>query len=505
VSAGKSFRTEAWTVLAALAAAALLASVLPQRAPAAREAGSSSASVIVRFAPEVPAAQRAAAVRAAGGAVTHDLHLIDGLGVRLPVEAIARLRGVDGVRSVSLARPVASRGRPAAAEPAAAYPAAVGARRTGLTGAGVGVAIIDTGVDAGLPDFQVSRTSKRSRVVAAAVVNPEASDASDGHGHGTHVAGIVAGDGHNRRHNDERRGRYVGIAPDARLISVKIADDEGRATTLDAIYGLQFAVDHAERLGIDVVNLSLASTVPESPATDPLAAAAEAAWLRGLVVVAAAGNGGDDPDAVHHAPGNDPYVITVGASNDRGTPDADDDRLAAWSSRGTTQTGMAKPDVVAPGAGVVSTLARGSEFASLCGPCVTDGQYFQASGTSMATAVAAGVAALLLEAHPDWTPDQVKAAMTAASAPFLRADQAVAAAPDAAASAQHHPRSQLLDPETGEIDYSAASWRAASWRAASWRGIEDGWTCDCSLTDGGELDPQAASWRAASWRVFFRR
>ena len=111
----------------------------------------------------------------------------------------------------------------------------------------------------------------------------------------------------------------MGVAPRANLISVKVSDDDGDTTVLDVIYGIQFAVDNKDRFGIRVVNLSLSSTVAESYRTDPLDAAAESAWFSGLVVVAAAGNDGTAPDAVSYAPGNDPYVITAGALDDRGT------------------------------------------------------------------------------------------------------------------------------------------------------------------------------------------
>ncbi len=194
------------------------------------------------------------------------------------------------------------------------------------------------------------------------------------------------------------------MAPDARLVSVKIADDEGHATTLDAIYGIQFAVDHAEELGIDVINLSLASSVAESPRTDPLAAAAESAWLQGHRRGRRRRQLRHGPRAVAYAPGNDPYVITVGATDDRGTSSVLDDILASWSSRGRTQTGMTKPDVLAPGANIISTLAPDSEFESLCPSCVVDGEYFRVGGTSMAAAVASGAVALLLEAHPTGRP-----------------------------------------------------------------------------------------------------
>jgi len=232
--------------------------------------------------------------------------------------------------------------------------------------------------------------------------------------------------------------------------------------------------------------------------------------------VAAAGNSGGARKAVAHSPGNDPFVLTVGATDDKGTDDGADDKIEPWSSHGETQTGIAKPEILAPGSHIVSTLAPGSGFAARCPECVVGGSYFQAGGTSMSAAVAAGAVALVLEAHPDWTPDQVKAALVSTAQPVpggrqLRVDKAIAATPDAAAATQTFRVNKYLDPSSRDIDYTAASWRAASWRSvkrddaygAAWAAAS--WRCDCSLNEQGEIDPQAASWRAASWRTGFRK
>ena len=453
-TAGKARRTDFVAVLAAMLAAAVLVSVLPPSVEGA--AGPASAAprvqVMVRFAEHVAPAQRRAAVRRAGGVVTDDLHLIDGLGARLPTAAVPRLQSMTGVHSVSPVAAVASR----AASMTPVYGATIGAERLRterqLSGRGVTVAVIDSGIE---------KHKDLGGRVHSVVVNDDAGGAGDDYGHGTHVAGIIAGDG--------AKTGYLGVAPEAELLSIKIADRDGLATTLDAVKGIQYAVDRADRLGIRVINLSLASTQAQSPRTDPLAAAAEVAWMHGIVVVAAAGNDGKADSAVSYAPANDPYVITVGATDDRGTADPSDDVVAPWSSRGTTQTGVAKPEVLAPGTGIVSTLAKGSDFTRLCEECVIDKTYFRASGTSMAAAVVSGAAALVLQAHPDWTPDQVKAALMRTSSPYLRADLAAGTAPDAGRSAQSHRLSSLLNPDSPEIDFDAASWRAASWRAASWR------------------------------------
>jgi serine protease AprX len=373
------------------------------------------------------------------------------------------------------------------------------------TGNGVGVAVIDTGISGDLPDFVAGG---RSRVIASAVTNPCATTANDEFGHGTHVAGLIAGNSLNNPVKRNLLGRYMGVAPRANLVSVKVSDDDGDTTVLDVIYGIQFAVDNKDRFGIRVVNLSLSSTVAESYLTDPLDAAAESAWFSGLVVVAAAGNGGTATDAVAYAPGNDPHVITVGAMDDRGTKSRDDDFLAPWSSRGLTQDGVRKPDVLAPGLRLVSTLAIGSDFERLCRRCVVGRAYFRLSGTSMSTAVVSGVAALMLEKRPGLTPNQVKGAMlsTLYNVPGAGAAVDAQAALDGTGTAsQGLTPNTLIDPATGQIDWTRASFRRASFRDAYGSILGATWSrasfrCDCSLTSSGEVDPTRVSFRRVSFR-----
>jgi serine protease AprX len=373
------------------------------------------------------------------------------------------------------------------------------------TGNGVGVAVIDSGISGDLPDFV---TGGRSRVIASAVTNPCATDANDHFGHGTHVAGLIAGNSLNSPVKRNLAGRYMGVAPRANLISVKVADDDGETTVLDVIYGIQFAVDNKDRFGIRVVNLSLSSTVPESYLTDPLDAAAESAWFSGLVVVAAAGNDGVASDAVSYAPGNDPYVISVGGVDDRGTRSRDDDVLAPWSSRGVTQDGFQKPDVLAPGLRLVSTLAIGSDFEKLCRKCIIGRAYFRLSGTSMSAAVVSGAVALMLEKRPGLTPNQVKGAMLATryNVPGTGAAVDALAALDGTGSAnQGLTPNRLIDPATGQIDWARASFRRASFRDAFGSPLAASWTrasfrCDCGLTATGEVDPNRVSFRRVSFR-----
>jgi serine protease AprX len=477
-----------------------------------------SVDAIVRLSDGSSPAAGRALIRSHGGRVTGDLHIIDGLAARLTARDAARLARDRTIEGVSVNAPVAPQSV-ATNNIRTAYPFASSApsvwNGTGgtpsATGRGVGVAVIDTGIDGSLPDFRTSVADSTSRVVGSAVVNPNATTAGDRYGHGTHVAGILAGNGGNRTSNDWLDGQYVGIAPEANLISVKVSNGEGEATVLDVIYGLQFVVDHRAEYNIRVVNLSLESTEPQSAGTDPLDAAAEAAWFDGIVVVAAVGNRGTANDAVSRAPGNDPYVISVGALDDMTTRGRDDDVVASWSSRGTTQDGHAKPEIYASGAHITSTLAPGSSFASLCPECVISGAYFRAGGTSMSAPVVSGVAALVLERRPDMTPDQVKSLiMRSARAlpsglPAVDAGAAVrnsTATTLPSANAGLTPN-ELIDTATGGIDYSRSSWSRSSWSTSS-GGLSAGWarsswSCNCSLTETGQIDPTRSSWSRSSW------
>jgi serine protease AprX len=481
--------------------------------------------VVVQLAAGVDLRAGQALARSVDGTVTDRLPIINGLGADMRAAAAMKLTADPSVRNVSLNARVkpqdngwwgwgnGSSGRPDPRALGTAYPLSIRADRAwyrGHTGQGVGVAVVDTGIAGDLPDFQVSQGNTSSRVVASAVVNPGANSAGDGFGHGTHIAGIIGGDGGNRSSSDPLDGKYMGVAPDANLINVKIADDQGNASVLDVIDGLQFVVDHQNDYNIRVVNLSLSSTDPQSYTTDPLDAAVEATWNSGVVVVAAAGNLGTAPDAVNYAPANDPYAITVGGVEDQGTRTTSDDSLASWSSRGTTQDGFGKPDVVAPGAHIVSTIPPGSIYTQLCPSCVTDGSYFRVGGTSMAAAVVSGAVADLLDARPGMSPDQVKTDLVmrsrAVGAPGsssrlvdglghrlsssttttttvrggeIALDKAIDMPVAGGNVNQGLTPNSLIDPATGQIDYSRASWSRASWSEA--------------------VDPLRASWSRASW------
>ena len=195
------------------------------------------------------------------------------------------------------------------------------------------------------------------------------------------------------------------------------------------------------------------------------------------------------PEAANFAPGNDPFALTVGAVDDKATADRSDDAYTEWSSVGQTQDGVAKPEIAAPGSQIVSTLAGGSDFSRLCPTCIVEREYIRAGGTSMAAPIVSGVAALVFQRHPDWTPDQVKSTLIATarnldgSVEEVNASAAVAADTPAPATTARIDPNELVDAGTGEIDYTRSSWSRSSWSTApesliaGW--ARSSWSCVC--------------------------
>jgi serine protease AprX len=491
---------------------------------AARHPGTVVQAIVQFNAPVTQAKAQSDATRAHGRLIGN-LPIIHGLALKLTAAQARALAANPDVHAVSLNTTVTPQSLPYGRLPfqivgtglysgqlQTTYNQTLGVLplwKFGVTGTGVGVAVVDTGVDGSLPDF-ASKDHGSSRVVASAVANADATTATDSYGHGTDVAGIIAGNGDNRGSGDPLHGQYIGVAPNANLISVKVSDETGRATVLDVIYGLQFAVAHQSQFNIRVINLSLDSTTPQSYKTDPLDAAVEAAWLHGIVVVAAAGNRGTASDAVQYSPANDPYVITVGGVDENGSGDPTGDAIASWSSQGTTQDGLQKPDVYAPGAHIVSVLAPNSNFATSCPTCVVgNGQYIQTSGTSMAAPMISGLVADLLQIHPNWTPDEVKGDLTSSAVtenPSFQEPNAVKAALlwNPPVADQGLTPSALVSAATGNINYNLSSWSLSSWSRAKGplrAGFAlSSWSCDsCSATSGAGAAASLGSWSLGSW------
>lgn len=311
-----------------------------------------------------------------------------------------------------------------------------------VTGAKITVAVVDSGVDSTLSDL--------AGQVLAVNVNHNTTTGEDGYGHGTHVAAIING--------HDADGRYYGIAPSANIVSVKIADDNGMAYESDLLRGLDWIYANHGAYQIRAVNLSVSSGVAESYAVSPVDAAVERLYRANVAVVAAAGNLGSADDAVWYAPGNDPYAITVGCLDDNQTVAATDDSLCPISSRGVTEDGFAKPDLVASGRKVVSALSTGihGQGSVLAGEfrdrITADGRHIRLSGTSMAAPMVTGAIALLLQHHGGLTPGQLKQLLMSTSTAYPgEPDHAGALNIPAALQASDHPSSKpyLPLPVTG--------------------------------------------------------
>ena len=282
------------------------------------------------------------------------------------------------------------------------------------TGAGVDVALVDSGVT------PVAGLSEPGKLVQGPDLTPEAQSAStahlDGYGHGTHLAGIIAGHDSGVDPVADRNdpGPFLGVAPGARIISVKVADEQGSSDVSQVIAGIDWVVQHAHDPGLDirVLNLSFGTDSAQSYTLDPLAYAVEVAWQRGIVVVTSAGNSGTE-DGRLTDPAIDPFVIAVGADDLNKTKGVNNDTIPDFSSRGNA---LRSPDLVAPGVHVQSLRVPGSTVDTLYASTgAIDARFFRGSGTSQAAAFVSGCAAVLLGQSPDLTPDQVKAALTRAA------------------------------------------------------------------------------------------
>ncbi len=424
-----------------------------------------------------------AAVAAAGGRVVAPLPVVRGVDAQLSpaaarsLAAAGRFEVTPDVAMKALGSSYGS-GRSGTATPGPDQPAQLARMHLGglwspTAGSGVGVAVIDTGVDP-TPGLDAGRL----------VRSPDFSggrDRFDGYGHGTFMAGLIAGNGIGGP------GAVAGVAPGVTLVSVKVARSDGSTTIARLIEGIGWAVSHRSRYDIRVMSISFGAQLPVPAWADPLDAAVEAAWASGITVVAAAGNEGESQVT---APGDDPWVITAGAETTSG----------AYSSPTWSGSSPTKPDVLAPGVSVESLRAPGSVIDRAYPQARRGGLYFVGSGTSMATALAAGAAAILIEHHPDATPDDVKAALTSTegaplSGPAGQLD--VAAADQATPSPawwQKHPvvtgvpssQAQVMpwatgtwtdstwDNTTGPVSWAAITWPDQGWADMQWTGTP--WT-----------------------------
>jgi serine protease AprX len=294
------------------------------------------------------------------------------------------------------------------------YPRETNANQVGQqggTGRGVGVAVLDSGVAS---DLDLTQASNRI-VASVGFAGPRDASRPDPGGHGTHIAGIIAGDG------SRSGGEFVGMAPRANIVDVQVLDHTGHGRKSSVVRGIEWVLHHQAQYNIRVINMSFGAPAQTSYRRDPLDAAIETAWKHGLVVVAAAGNTGPSSGTVV-TPGVDPYVITIGATDDQSSITLADDLLAWFSSWGVPTDSTSKPDLVAPGRRIVSIRVPGSTLDALLPDHVVTASngttYFRLTGTSMATGVTSGAAALLLEHQPSLTPDQVKSILKATARAF---------------------------------------------------------------------------------------
>jgi serine protease AprX len=369
--------------------------------------------VIVQYR-QVPTAAHYATMQGRGGRLQSKLHMIKGAAFTIPVSALAALEADPEIVSVSIDHPMNVMDD--TTNDATGVPSAWTA---GFDGTGIGVAVIDSGINDSHPDLLTS-DGTASRVVYHQDFTGTPTTNSNGaqydlYGHGTHVAGIIGGNG------SLSGGQYEGVAPNVNLVDLRALDANGSGTDSTVIAAIQQAIALQNTYNIRVINLSLGRGIPVSYTQDPLCQAVEAAWQSGIVVVVAAGNygrldvGGNNGYGTITAPGNDPFVLTVGASKSNGSTHPSAETIASFSSKGpTTYDHVVKPDIMAPGNGIVSLAAPGATLeASYPAELVngTDGNsdYFTLSGTSMATPTVAGAAALLLQEQSTLTPDQVKA------------------------------------------------------------------------------------------------
>jgi serine protease AprX len=373
--------------------------------------GNGETDVIVEFFDDSDSVSR---IRGNGGVAGRKLGVLKARAGRMPNSMLRRLADDPKVKRIHLDRPASGD----MARTTATIGALTARLSFGYTGAGIGVAVIDSGITAWHDDLGASATNKTGQRVTAFVdfVNGHTQKYDDW-GHGTHVAGIIAGNGY------DSYGERAGVAPRANVIALKALDHEGKGRISNIIAALDWAISNRVQYNIRVINMSLGAGVFESYHTDPLTVAAKRAVDAGIVVVAAAGNmgkalNGHPQYGAISAPANAPWVLTVGASSTQGTTNRRDDKIAPYSSRGPTMIDFAaKPDLVAPGTGTVSLSTQNSLFYLTKTSLLMSGKrwglayqpYLTLSGTSMATPVVAGTVALMLEANPNLTPNMVKA------------------------------------------------------------------------------------------------
>ncbi len=345
---------------------------------------------------------------------------------------------------------------------------------TPVQGQGVTVVVVDSGL--------VRNRDLGKRNLANVNFNKAFHDSTDRYGHGTLMASVLGGDG---THSE---GAYVGVAPAVNVINARVSDDNGISRESDVIAALQWVLQNRERYNIRAVNLSLNSTLPQSYHTSPLDAAVEILWFNRITVVVSAGNNGT---ADIFPPANDPFVITVGAVDDRGTAAIEDDQIPAFSAYGIDESGHTKPELVAPGRDVVAYVPHNGKLTmGMAHPKNQVGEhYFRMSGTSVSAPIVAAAAAMVLQNEPDLTPDQVKYRLMKSAnrdRPGYGEQKAGAGYLDIYAAIHESssenantgiPVSKLLwtgsdTPNWDNVQWNSVQWNSVQWNSVQWNSVQ---------------------------------
>jgi serine protease AprX len=430
------------------------------------------------------------------GTVLEPFHIIDGVEASIPTVLEPVLAALPGITvtpdvSVNVQSTVESTGPHTPSDEFLQQTGATQLFAQGDTGQGVTVAVMDTGID-NLPDFA-------GRLIGGVDLSGGNNPFQDQYGHGTFVAGLIAGDG------ASSDGQYEGEAPGANLVSIKVAGASGVTDLGTLILGLQWAVDNRLAYNIRVLNMSLGFQPFESTVVNPLDQAVQAAWNAGIAVVASAGNAGPSNGTIL-SPGDDPLVITVGALDDMAQPVVADDEMTNFSSVGpTSPDGWAKPDLVTSGRSVVSLAAPGSTIYDENPSARVGSGNFVGSGTSFSTAITSGAAALILAANPSLTPDELKARLLGTTNPgpvgnpFVDGHGALNAYAAATAGPMNLTQSvagTVLTLLGATVSLAPLGSLANSWNPNLWSGVS--WP----QGSGGGPAPSGSSWSGSSWNGF---
>jgi serine protease AprX len=541
-----------WQAGLLLAVGAVVA--MPLSSNAASIAGP-MASVIVRGDGATSQATVDATVAAFGGHMTREISILNGGLALVPSDELGALRAAPGITEVTpdgklTLNSIGGYDPTSDAASLSSTTQLIGAQKlwaNGITGKGVGVALIDTGV-APVQGLNGSGQVFNGPDVSFDSQAP-ALTYNDEYGHGTHMAGIIAGNdtyGASTSYANNSN-QFTGVAPDSHIVNVKVADENGVVDVSQVLAAIDWVVQHGNdnNLNIRVLNLSFGTNGVQAYQLDPLAFAAEVAWNKGIVVVASAGNAGSSSIGLED-PAADPFVIAVGAADTQGTTSTADDTVASFSSSGN---GTRNPDVVAPGVHIASLRDPGSnldqQFGSM-GTVSSNTRFFRGSGTSQATAIVSGAAALLLQSHPGESPNEVKYALKTSATRLANqpaSAQGYGEINVAAANSAGLPPGQVKQSYTqstgkgtlegargslhvvnngvalaGEQDifgnafnaasmasaeangasWSGGTWNGASWSGASWSGAS--WSgASWSGASWSGASWSGASWSGASW------